>query len=78
MSEIIAKQMIINLGTISYHRTIGIKCDYDILFIHGLGGSKKWFPNHFERYNLTEFSWIVPDLFGYGESSNHLKSKLIP
>lgn len=69
MSEIIAKKLKCSIGILSYYRTVKIKQDYDILFIHGLGGSKKWFKNHFERYNLGEFSWIVPDLFGYGESS---------
>ncbi len=69
MSEISTKKFTYNFGTISYYRTVKVKLDYDILFIHGLGGNKKWFLSQFERYNLDYFSWIIPDLCGYGESS---------
>lgn len=62
-------QFLRNFGTISYYKTVNIEQDYDILFIHGLGGNKNWFLDHFERFDLTQFSWIIPDLLGYGESS---------
>ncbi|MFX1516465.1 MAG: alpha/beta fold hydrolase [Promethearchaeota archaeon] len=69
MTEIIVKELIGDFGTISYFRTSKTEHKYDILFIHGLGGSKNWFLNHFKRFKLTNFSWIVPDLLGYGDSS---------
>ncbi|MFW9944082.1 MAG: alpha/beta fold hydrolase [Candidatus Sifarchaeia archaeon] len=40
-----------------------------ILYIHGLGDNRKWFPKHFKTYSLDRFSWIVPDLLGHGDSS---------
>lgn len=44
-----------------------------ILFIHGLGLDKEWFPLHFQTYSLSDFSWIVPDLIGFGKSSKPRK-----
>jgi pimeloyl-ACP methyl ester carboxylesterase len=55
-------------GAISYFRTSNPQCPYDILFIHGLGADKAWFPDQFESYSLRGHSWLVPDLLGFGES----------
>lgn len=39
------------------------------LYIHGLGYNRKWFREHFRRFELFQCSWIVPDLMGHGNSS---------
>jgi 2-succinyl-6-hydroxy-2,4-cyclohexadiene-1-carboxylate synthase len=39
------------------------------LYIHGLGYHKNWFSDHFLRFELHQYSWIVPDLMGHGTSS---------
>ena len=69
MSEILGKKIETTFGELKYYRTKKGKHDFDILFIHGLGGNKKWFPSHFKEYKLDEYSWIVPDLIGFGDSS---------
>lgn len=56
-------------GDISYYRTQNPQSSYDMLFIHGIGEDKNWFPEQFEKCSLGEVSWLVPDLLGFGESS---------
>ncbi|MCP4763286.1 MAG: alpha/beta hydrolase [archaeon] len=58
-----------NSGDLFYYISLGKNQSYKILFIHGLGMDKEWFPEQLSDYSLDEFSWIVPDLIGYGESS---------
>lgn len=69
MSRIFKKKVTTRFGNIKYYRTVNKELDFDILFIHGLGGNKEWFLSHFETHQLKKFSWIVPDLIGYGNSS---------
>ncbi len=72
MQKPIEKQLMVEGNTfISYF-------DYStskphILFIHGLGLDKEWFPSHFQSHSLDDFSWIVPDLVGFGKSSKPRK-----
>lgn len=56
------------IGDLTYYRTKNVKYEFDILFIHGLGGNKEWFPRHYDLYSISNFSWIVPDLIGHGNS----------
>ena len=39
-----------------------------VLYIHGIGLSKEFFKNHFSKYELDKYSWLVPDLIGHGDS----------
>ncbi len=45
------------------------------LYIHGLGYNKNWFHDHFARFELNRYSWIVPDLMGHGNSSKPRNQK---
>ena len=56
-------------GEIRYFRANNSQCPYDILFIHGLGADKEWFPEQFDEHSLDEHSWLVPDLLGFGQSA---------
>ncbi|QEE14398.1 alpha/beta fold hydrolase [Promethearchaeum syntrophicum] len=55
-------------GNVEYYQSSNPNQEYSIVFIHGLGQNKDWFKEQYERYNLNQFSWIVPDLLGYGKS----------
>ncbi len=69
MAEIQMKKIETIFGDLTYSRTKNKKRDFDILFIHGLGGNGRWFQDQFEEHGLNEYSWIVPDLIGFGDSS---------
>lgn len=56
-------------GSLEYYRTVNPKQDNQLLWIHGLGGNKNWFAQQYEPYSLSAYSWIVPDLLGYGNSA---------
>jgi len=73
MSEITTKKVTTPFGDLVYYRTLEKKHEYNVIFIHGLGGSKEWFPDHYHMYSLDNFSWIVPDLMGYGNSAKPRK-----
>ena len=60
--------LVTNQGRVSYYHYETDGVYHTILFIHGLGGDKKWFPGHLEKYSLDRYTWIVPDLIGHGES----------
>lgn len=69
MSRISTRKISTDYGDLVYYRTLTEERDFDILFIHGLGGNKEWLNRHFTSFQLEGYSWIVPDLIGYGESS---------
>jgi pimeloyl-ACP methyl ester carboxylesterase len=59
---------------LSFHQTTTTTSSDDdnklcVLLIHGLGCSKRWFDIEENRPDV-EFSWLVPDLFGYGFSKD--------
>ncbi|MHA2364758.1 MAG: alpha/beta fold hydrolase [Candidatus Hodarchaeales archaeon] len=54
---------------ISYYKYNSKNQDKTVLFIHGLGYNKNWFPSHLNLFRLSDYSWIVPDLIGHGSSS---------
>ncbi|MFX0117590.1 MAG: alpha/beta fold hydrolase [Candidatus Hodarchaeota archaeon] len=69
MSKISVKTTITPYGPLKYCRVVNPKQHNQLLWIHGLGGNKNWFSQQYEPYLLSEYSWIVPDLLGYGESA---------
>ena len=56
-------------GEIEYYSYIRSSQSPVNLYIHGLGYHKNWFNDHFLRFELDQYSWIVPDLMGHGNSS---------
>ncbi|MGD2073233.1 MAG: alpha/beta fold hydrolase, partial [Candidatus Thorarchaeota archaeon] len=69
MSTLVSKQFSTEYGDIFYY---WFQSDEQLkynVFIHGLGGNRKWFPSDFKTFKLSKHSWIVPDLMGYGDSS---------
>ncbi|MFX1284170.1 MAG: alpha/beta fold hydrolase [Promethearchaeota archaeon] len=69
MSSLKQQRLQTSIADLSYYRTKTIEHNFDILFIHGLGGNKEWFPRHYDLYSISKFSWIVPDLIGHGNSA---------
>ncbi|MHA2244725.1 MAG: alpha/beta fold hydrolase [Candidatus Hodarchaeales archaeon] len=69
IGPILTKKLATKFGNLHYLQTVKKEEDFVILFIHGLGGNKKWFSSHYGTYKLGEFTWIIPDLIGHGESS---------
>ena len=68
MFDIPTKKFQTKAGKLVYYKSTGINKDIVILFIHGLFGNKDWFTYYCKEYSLDDYSWIVPDLIGYGES----------
>ncbi|MFX0182591.1 MAG: alpha/beta fold hydrolase [Candidatus Hodarchaeota archaeon] len=75
MTKILTKNITTDFGDLTYYRTRNENQDFEVLFIHGLGENKDWFPHQYESYSLKKFSWIVPDLIGYGESAKPKSKK---
>ncbi len=69
MSDLVEKQYQSNFGEISYFRAIDRRQPFDVLFIHGLGADKAWFADQFPAHSLGRYSWLVPDLLGFGTSA---------
>ena len=68
MATINTKFFSTQYGDLEYYQVSNTNQDYGIIFIHGLGGDKEWFKKQYLEYNLNDYSWIVPDLLGYGNS----------
>lgn len=64
-----AKSLATGHGEIKYFRANNSQCPYDILFVHGLGADKEWFPEQFDVHSLDAYSWLIPDLLGFGQSA---------
>ena len=64
-------------GNLVYYKSIGAKKDVIILYIHGLGPVTSMFiediSRQFIEYSLSEYSWIIPHLIGFGESEKPKK-----
>ncbi|MHA1728959.1 MAG: alpha/beta fold hydrolase [Promethearchaeota archaeon] len=69
MSNITEKRIPVEFGYLNYCISINENQDFTILYIHGLGDNGDWFQNQYKDYGLGEFSWIIPDLIGFGKSS---------
>ncbi len=69
MTELETKIIETKFGRIVYYSYMRPIQSIVNLYIHGLGDNRKWFLKHFRQYSLDRFSWIVPDLFGHGDSS---------
>ncbi len=59
----------VSFGEIYYYSAITKSSDFTILYIHGLADNSDWFQQQYEPYHLGKFSWIIPDLIGFGLSS---------
>lgn len=72
MSEIMTKAFQTNAGKLVYYKFAGGKKDVTILYIHGLAPITSWFKEGFthqyKEYSLSENSWLIPNLIGFGES----------
>lgn len=71
MSAVVEAKLDDDTG-LSYFQTPSLSSGVTVLFIHGLGCSKRWFDVHARdgSYDslIADVAWLVPDLFGYGES----------
>ena len=73
MSEIVAKEFQTIAGKMVYNKFLGRKKEVVILYIHGLGPItsryKEGFARQFKELFLSEYSVILPNLIGFGESA---------
>jgi pimeloyl-ACP methyl ester carboxylesterase len=71
MVGITSKTVTTTYGDLAYYRLKAERNhnNFDILFIHGLGEDKDWLLEQYEPFSLKKYSWIVPDLLGYGSSA---------
>ena len=69
MQEISKKFLKTQFGDLSYYISTNKKTNSTILFIHGLGSNKEWFSKQYVSYSLFDYSWLVPDLLGHGDSA---------
>lgn len=72
MAETMKRTLQTNAGKLIYYKFLGGKNNVIILYIHGLGPINSLFMEEFTRqhneYSLSDFSWIIPHLIGFGES----------
>lgn len=72
MSEIITNLFQSDGGKLVYHKLIGQIKDVVIIYIHGLAPISSLFiekfADQYHAYNLSEFSFLIPNLIGFGES----------
>ncbi|MFW9876549.1 MAG: alpha/beta fold hydrolase [Candidatus Thorarchaeota archaeon] len=72
MSEIITKTLQTNVGKLVYHKLVGQNKEIFIIYIHGLAPItsrySKIFANQYEENSLSEYSFLLPNLMGFGES----------
>ena len=73
MSEIVTKECQTQAGKMVYNIFMGRKKEVVILYIHGLGPItsryKEGFARQFKELFLSEYSIILPNLIGYGDSA---------
>lgn len=71
-SEILTKKFHTIAGKLVYYKFTGGEKDVIILYIHGLAPLtsrfKEGFTRQYKEYSLSEYSWIIPNLIGFGES----------
>lgn len=72
MSEIITKTFQSDAAELVYHKLVGQNKDVVIIYIHGLAPISslfiKMFADQYHEYSLSEYSFIIPNLIGFGES----------
>ena len=69
VNQIFTNRLKVSFGELYYYSTIAKNADFTILYIHGLADNSDWFQQQYEPYHLGKFSWIIPDLIGFGLSS---------
>jgi pimeloyl-ACP methyl ester carboxylesterase len=75
MTDLESRQLSTKFGSIVYYWFECREQPGFNIFIHGLGGTRKWFQTDFENYELKKLSWIVPDLMGHGDSQKNRIAK---
>lgn len=72
MTEIITKAFQSDVGKLVYHKLAGQKKDVVVIYIHGLAPIsslyRKVFADQYNEYSLSDYSFIIPNLIGFGES----------
>ncbi len=72
MAEVITKTFQSDGGKLVYHKLVGQNKDVVIIYIHGLAPISshfvKVFANQYHEYSLSKYSFIIPNLIGFGES----------
>ncbi|MFX0081515.1 MAG: alpha/beta hydrolase [Candidatus Hodarchaeota archaeon] len=72
MSEIITKTLQSDVGKLVYYKLVGHNKDVVIIYIHGLAPISylfvKVFAEQYHEYSLFEYSFLIPNLIGFGES----------
>ena len=73
MAEIVVKEFKTSAGKMVYNKFMGRKKDIVILYIHGLGPITsryiEGFAHQFKELFLSEYTLILPNLIGFGESA---------
>lgn len=72
MSEIKTNILETNDGNLVFYTFSDEKKENTILFIHGLAPItskfKETFSNQYREYDLSGYSWLIPNLLGFGDS----------
>ena len=65
-----SRTLSVKYGEISYYANTYETQYPTVLFIHGSGGNKTWFPKYFIDNSLSKYGWLVPALFGYEKNAD--------
>ncbi|MFX1279410.1 MAG: hypothetical protein ACFFA3_08335, partial [Promethearchaeota archaeon] len=72
MSEIITTIFQSKGGELVYHKIVGQSKDLTIIYIHGLAPISplfiEMFIEQYHKFSLYEYSFIIPNLIGFGDS----------
>ncbi|MBY8992479.1 MAG: alpha/beta hydrolase [Candidatus Lokiarchaeota archaeon] len=72
MAEIITKTFQSKGGKLVYHKLVGKNKDLTIIYIHGLAPISslyiEMFADQYHEFSLSEYSFLIPNLIGFGES----------
>lgn len=72
MTEIITKTFQSKGGKLVYHKLVGQNKDLTIIYIHGLAPISPPFietiADQYHKFSLSEYSFLIPNLIGFGES----------
>jgi len=77
MTKIITKTFQSDAGKLVYHKLLGRNTDKVILYIHGLAPISSLytqaFVDQYFQYSLSDYSFIIPHLIGFGDSAKPSK-----
>ena len=72
MTEIITKTFQSKGGKLVYHKLVGQNKDLTIIYIHGLAPISplfiEMFADQYHKFSLSEYSFLIPNLIGFGKS----------